>query len=146
MSTRQQLPRLLSVREASDHLGVHVNTTRRWIESGRLRAYRLRGAPEREAVRISEDDLLDVIAPYGRRSPKRRGTQAAAPTGVDGRPSWWLGHWPPREAVEYRRRTQAAWSVRITRDARDTIRGEFEKAMASGVDVESGGWLAGDAW
>jgi excisionase family DNA binding protein len=52
--------RLYSPEEAADYLGVHVQTVRAWIRSGRLRASRLAG---QRALRISASDLRSVLEP-----------------------------------------------------------------------------------
>lgn len=52
--------RLYSPEEAAEYLGVHVQTVRAWIRSGRLRASRLAG---QRALRISASDLRSVLEP-----------------------------------------------------------------------------------
>jgi excisionase family DNA binding protein len=52
--------RLYSPEEAAEYLGVHVQTVRAWIRSGRLRARRLAG---QRALRISASDLEAVLEP-----------------------------------------------------------------------------------
>lgn len=52
--------RLYSPEEAADYLGVHVQTVRAWIRSGRLRASRLAG---QRALRIRASDLDSVLEP-----------------------------------------------------------------------------------
>lgn len=52
--------RLYSPEEAADYLGVHVQTVRAWIRSGRLRASRLAG---QRALRIAASDLQSVLEP-----------------------------------------------------------------------------------
>jgi excisionase family DNA binding protein len=52
--------RLYSPEEAADYLGVHVQTVRAWIRSGRLRASRLAG---QRALRIAASDLRSVLEP-----------------------------------------------------------------------------------
>lgn len=49
----------LTVAQAAEALGVHPSTIRRWIDSGRLRAFRL--GPKRIAIR--RPDLKGVMAP-----------------------------------------------------------------------------------
>ena len=53
-------PRLYSPEEAAEYLGVHVQTVRAWIRSGRLRASRLAG---QRALRITSADLQSVLEP-----------------------------------------------------------------------------------
>ena len=52
--------KLYSPEEAADYLGVHVQTVRAWIRSGRLRASRLAG---QRAIRIRASDLQSVLEP-----------------------------------------------------------------------------------
>lgn len=52
---------LLSPDEAADFLGVHTQTVRGYIRSGKLTAHRLAGE---RAVRIRRQDLLDLLEPY----------------------------------------------------------------------------------
>lgn len=52
--------RLYSPEEAAEYLGVHVQTVRSWIRSGRLRAFRLTG---QRALRIRQSDLEAVLEP-----------------------------------------------------------------------------------
>lgn len=52
--------RLYSPEEAAEYLGVHVQTVRAWIRSGRLRASRLAG---QRALRITATDLQSVLEP-----------------------------------------------------------------------------------
>lgn len=52
--------RLFSPEEAAAYLGVHVQTVRGWIRSGRLRASRLAG---QRALRIRASDLGSVLEP-----------------------------------------------------------------------------------
>ncbi|MGE0599555.1 MAG: helix-turn-helix domain-containing protein [Dehalococcoidia bacterium] len=52
--------KLYSPEEAADYLGVHVQTVRTWIRSGRLRASRLAG---QRALRIKASDLISVLEP-----------------------------------------------------------------------------------
>jgi excisionase family DNA binding protein len=55
-----QAERLYSPEEAADYLGVHVQTVRSWVRSGRLPASRLTG---KRALRIRESDLQSVLEP-----------------------------------------------------------------------------------
>ena len=52
--------KLYSPEESADYLGVHVQTVRAWIRSGRLRASRLAG---QRALRIRASDLQSVLEP-----------------------------------------------------------------------------------
>ncbi|MDA1062534.1 MAG: helix-turn-helix domain-containing protein [Chloroflexi bacterium] len=54
------LERLYSPEEAADYLGIHVQTVRAWIRSGRLTASRLAG---QRALRIRASDLQGVLEP-----------------------------------------------------------------------------------
>ncbi len=56
----EPLPKLYSPEEAADYLGVHVQTVRTWIRSGRLPASRLTG---QRALRIRASDLVSVLEP-----------------------------------------------------------------------------------
>ncbi len=52
--------KLYSPEEAADYLGVHVQTVRGWVRSGRLKASRLAG---QRALRIRATDLQSVLEP-----------------------------------------------------------------------------------
>lgn len=52
---------LLSPDEAADFLGVHTQTVRGYIRSGKLPAHRIAGE---RAIRIRRRDLLDLLEPY----------------------------------------------------------------------------------
>ena len=52
--------KLYSPEEAADYLGIHVQTVRAWIRSGRLKASRLAG---QRALRIKASDLETVLEP-----------------------------------------------------------------------------------
>lgn len=52
--------KLYSTEEAATYLGVHVQTVRGWIRSGRLSASRLAG---QKSIRIRESDLQAVLEP-----------------------------------------------------------------------------------
>lgn len=52
--------RLYSTEEAAEYYGVHVQTVRAWIRSGRLPASRLAG---QKSLRIRESDLAAVLEP-----------------------------------------------------------------------------------
>ena len=51
--------RFLSVGEAAEQLTVHPSTIRRWIDSGRLRAYRL----GEKRIGVKESDLAALATP-----------------------------------------------------------------------------------
>lgn len=55
-----QPEKLYSPEEAAEYLGVHVQTVRAWIRSGRLKASRLAG---QRALRIRATDLQSVLEP-----------------------------------------------------------------------------------
>jgi excisionase family DNA binding protein len=59
-ASRQTGEKLYSPEEAADYLGVHVQTVRTWIRTGRLKASRLAG---QRALRISASDLQSVLEP-----------------------------------------------------------------------------------
>lgn len=52
--------KLYSPEDAAEYLGVHVQTVRAWIRSGKLRANRLTG---QRALRIRQSDLQSVLEP-----------------------------------------------------------------------------------
>jgi excisionase family DNA binding protein len=52
--------KLYSTEQAADYLGVHVQTVRAWIRSGKLPASRLAG---QKSIRIRESDLQSVLEP-----------------------------------------------------------------------------------
>ncbi len=54
------IEKLFTPEEAADYLGVHVQTVRAWIRSGRLRASRLAG---QRVMRITAADLESVLEP-----------------------------------------------------------------------------------
>lgn len=54
--------KLYSPEEAAEYLGIHVQTVRAWIRSGRLKASRLAG---QRALRIKASDLMTVLEPVG---------------------------------------------------------------------------------
>jgi excisionase family DNA binding protein len=58
--TPRATERLYSPEEAAEYLGVHVQTVRGWIRSGRLKASRLAG---QRALRIRASDLQSVLEP-----------------------------------------------------------------------------------
>jgi excisionase family DNA binding protein len=51
--------RLVTTRHAAEVCGVHINTIRKWIGQGRLRAYRV--GPQK--LRVDRDDLAALIVP-----------------------------------------------------------------------------------
>ena len=52
--------KLYSPEEAAEYLGIHVQTVRGWIRSGRLKASRLTG---QRALRIAASDLQSILEP-----------------------------------------------------------------------------------
>lgn len=60
MQPATALEKLYSPEEAAEYLGVHVQTVRGWIRSGRLAARRLAG---QRALRITATDLESVLEP-----------------------------------------------------------------------------------
>jgi excisionase family DNA binding protein len=56
------LEKLFTPEEAAEYLGIHVQTVRAWIRSGRLKASRLAG---QRALRIRASDLASVLEPVG---------------------------------------------------------------------------------
>lgn len=59
---RAEPEKLYSPEDAAEYLGVHVQTVRGWIRSGRLKASRLAG---QRALRIRASDLESVLEPLG---------------------------------------------------------------------------------
>lgn len=57
----REVRELLSPDEAADFLGVHTQTVRGYIRSGKLPAHRIAGE---RAIRIRRRDLLDLLEPY----------------------------------------------------------------------------------
>lgn len=57
---RAPAEKLYSTEEAAEYLGVHVQTVRAWIRSGKLPASRLAG---QKSIRIREGDLQSVLEP-----------------------------------------------------------------------------------
>jgi excisionase family DNA binding protein len=55
-----EMEQLYSPEEAAEYLGIHVQTVRAWIRSGRLKAHRLAG---QRALRIKASDLMGVLEP-----------------------------------------------------------------------------------
>lgn len=60
------LERLYSPEDAAEYLGVHVQTVRAWIRTGRLPASRLAG---QRALRIRARDLVSVLEPVNPGEP-----------------------------------------------------------------------------
>jgi excisionase family DNA binding protein len=54
------MEQLYSPEEAAEYLGIHVQTVRAWIRSGRLKAHRLAG---QRSLRIKASDLMGVLEP-----------------------------------------------------------------------------------
>ncbi|HEX3284960.1 MAG TPA: helix-turn-helix domain-containing protein [Mycobacterium sp.] len=59
MAKTSEPGRLVTTRHAAEVCGVHVNTIRKWIGQGRLRAYRV--GPQQ--MRVDRDDLAALIMP-----------------------------------------------------------------------------------
>jgi len=56
--SKTSLPKLLTIRQAAEILNVHVETLRRWDESGKLKATRIN---ERGDRRYKPEDLEKII-------------------------------------------------------------------------------------
>ena len=59
-ATKSEPEKLYSPEEAAEYLGIHVQTVRAWVRSGRLKASRLAG---QRALRITASDLMTVLEP-----------------------------------------------------------------------------------
>ena len=66
---QESLERLYSPEEVAEYLGVHVQTVRAWIRTGRLPARRLAG---QRALRIRASDVHRVLEPVGTDGETRR--------------------------------------------------------------------------
>lgn len=58
MSKKQELPKLLTIRQAAEVLNVHVETLRRWDKAGKLKAIRVN---ERGDRRYKPEDLEKMM-------------------------------------------------------------------------------------
>jgi len=56
--TKDELPKLLTIRQAAEILNVHVETLRRWDKSGKLKAIRVN---ERGDRRYKPEDLEKLM-------------------------------------------------------------------------------------
>ena len=56
--TKDELPKLLTIRQAAEVLNVHVETLRRWDKSGKLKAIRVNDRGDR---RYRPADLEKII-------------------------------------------------------------------------------------
>lgn len=56
--TKNELPRLLTIRQAAEILNVHVETLRRWDKSGKLKAFRVN---ERGDRRYKPEDIENYL-------------------------------------------------------------------------------------
>lgn len=56
--TRNELQKLLTIRQAAEVLNVHVETLRRWDRSGRLKAIRVNNRGDR---RYKPEDLEKMV-------------------------------------------------------------------------------------
>ena len=56
--TKDELPKLLTIRQAAEVLNVHVETLRRWDKSGKLKAIRV---SERGDRRYKPEDLEKLM-------------------------------------------------------------------------------------
>ena len=59
MPNDQYIQPLMTVREVSELLGVHINTVRRWSNDGRLRSYRI---SQRGDFRFRKEDIVPLLA------------------------------------------------------------------------------------
>lgn len=58
LKTKNELPKLLTIRQAAEVLNVHVETLRRWDKSGKLKAIKVN---ERGDRRYRPEDLEKLI-------------------------------------------------------------------------------------
>jgi len=65
------LPKVISVEEAAERLGVHERTIRRWIKEGRLKPYRVMG-DVRRFVAVDEVEALREPQPIEKAKPKAK--------------------------------------------------------------------------
>ncbi|MBU1000088.1 helix-turn-helix domain-containing protein [Patescibacteria group bacterium] len=56
--TKDELPKLLTIRQAAEILNVHVETLRRWDKSGKLKAIRVNDRGDR---RYKPEDLEKLM-------------------------------------------------------------------------------------
>lgn len=56
--TKDELPKLLTIRQAAEILNVHVETLRRWDKSGRLKAIRVNSRGDR---RYKPEDIKNYL-------------------------------------------------------------------------------------
>ncbi len=56
--TKDELPKLLTIRQAAEILNVHVETLRRWDKSGKLKAIRVNDRGDR---RYKPEDLKKLM-------------------------------------------------------------------------------------
>ena len=61
MSSDNILYQMLTVRDVSRILNIHVNTVRRWADQGILRAYRITNRGDRRFKKEDIDHFLDEI-------------------------------------------------------------------------------------
>ncbi len=55
---KDELPKLLTIRQAAEVLNVHVETLRRWDKSGKLKAIKIN---ERGDRRYKPEDLEEIV-------------------------------------------------------------------------------------
>lgn len=65
------MPKVISVEEAAQRLGVHERTIRRWIREGRLKPYRVMG-DVRRFVAVDEVEALREPLPIEKVKPPRK--------------------------------------------------------------------------
>lgn len=61
MSSENILYKMLTVRDVSRILNIHVNTVRRWADQGILRAYRITNRGDRRFKKEDIDSFLDEL-------------------------------------------------------------------------------------
>lgn len=76
-TTMNETKELIALRDAALRLGVHINTLRTWVRTGRVPAYRV----GERFVRVNWRELLDAIAagiPAGTEAPSPKAADSIA--------------------------------------------------------------------
>lgn len=108
------LSRLLSVREAADHLGVHITTVRRWTDDGRLASVRTEGGHRR----IPLDAVERLVATKDGTGV----TVASSPAVGNAADEAWAEHAAVHTRYEIRSNPTATWNQALTAGDREERR------------------------